>query len=50
MFRTLLMVLLIGLAVFFPVFVWFWRFFMEDRNPATPPADDGHAALESPQD
>ncbi|MDI3257950.1 MAG: cytochrome d ubiquinol oxidase subunit II [Kyrpidia sp.] len=50
MFRTLLVVLLIGLAVFFPVFVWFWRFFMEDRNPATPPAGDGQAALDSPQD
>ncbi len=34
MFRTLLVVLLVGLALFFPTFVWFWRLFMERPEPA----------------
>ncbi|MCL6576451.1 cytochrome d ubiquinol oxidase subunit II, partial [Kyrpidia sp.] len=34
MFRTLLVVLLVGLALFFPAFVWFWRLFMERPEPA----------------
>ncbi|HHY67542.1 MAG TPA: hypothetical protein GX517_10170 [Alicyclobacillus sp.] len=34
MFRTLLVVLLVGLALLFPAFVWFWRLFMERPEPA----------------
>lgn len=31
MFRTLLIILIIGIAVLFPGFVWFWRLFLENR-------------------
>jgi len=31
MFTALLVVMVAGLAVFFPAFVWFWRLFMEDK-------------------
>jgi cytochrome d ubiquinol oxidase subunit II len=32
MFTALLVVLVAGLAVLFPAFIWFWRLFMEDKR------------------
>lgn len=31
MFRTLLIILIIGIAVLFPGFVWFWRLFLDNK-------------------
>lgn len=31
MFRTLLIVLIVGIAVLFPGFIWFWRLFLENK-------------------
>ncbi|WAH37571.1 cytochrome d ubiquinol oxidase subunit II [Alicyclobacillus dauci] len=37
MFRAVIVVLILGLAVLFPGFVWFWRVFLANRPYATKP-------------
>ncbi|WP_284286190.1 cytochrome d ubiquinol oxidase subunit II [Alicyclobacillus fastidiosus] len=37
MFRAVIIVLILGIAVLFPGFIWFWRLFLENRAYASKP-------------
>ncbi|OFW75006.1 MAG: hypothetical protein A2201_07115 [Alicyclobacillus sp. RIFOXYA1_FULL_53_8] len=37
MFRSLLVVLILGIAILFPGFVWFWRLFLENKSYVAKP-------------